>query len=1089
MPIPGRQRAIDAHSKLRISAPCKGRLGAYGSARLVRPLLRMLKSPLLRFLLLSLLFLDSSSSPAQAQATVEVIHNFTEAPGISSYGLTADGEGNLYGTTEIGGQNGYGTVFRVSPSGSVTHLYHFESDLHFKSRLLLASDGWLYGTSVTGGLQNRGTIYRVSKTGEFEMLYDFSAGNIQYPTGELIEVGPGQFYGVGPEKFPSSGSDPFPGMIYRFSASEGLEVLRYIETAKGGTPNGPLVRGNDGKLYGAAGQNLFRVSVDGLNFEILYTLPTPIERSYFDRTTKRPPLTLASDGKFYGITETGGTHGFGTFFSLTESGELNVLHHFESTLPSIISGLVEGPDGLLYGTSVSERFRISKNGAFELIPVPEIYRGIYQTANVVFVGAESFIITIGNGPNDNLRNGAIVKHSPTEGYQITCRFGTGDSYFGAIHYYGIPSRLHLASDGNLYASVSDGGVFGNGAIARIKPGQGVDFSLASESLSTRSLCSLGLTEGAAKTLYGVGSRNAILKVPLDGGPAAVRNLESEVEPQFPFVRGTDGNLYTIGRTGSNPYTYYISRLDEAEQSAKLTNLHTFNDSATDVPFSLAVGSSGALYGTGSRSIFRVSPDGGLAVLNVFPVGSMGFLTNVCEGPDGAYYGLAYRPEGSSRLRFVKVTAAGELVVLQNYPTTDTQSFVYGPLIRANDGNFYVPSPEGIIRVTPVGEISMVHPMPVGASWRTRLGLAGDGSIYGLSAIGGPSNVGQLFRIVLPPPTTPAKSTFATTIVNESGEFVGSVNVQVTGQGRVSGTITMFGKARRFKGTLDSNGNLISSVTSPTKLPSEIQLKLDLSANPPTLTAVVYTFPSTPAASGRSIVVTSRASSLPAGVTAGKRTLRFSLPQQDLSPKGYGWATGAVSRSGSVRLVGRLADGAPFTSGFKLQVDGTGLLQIPHLKPDGWAFGLLDFKSTSGAEPNGTVSCRTPGLGGAIENLQAYMAPYDAPSANERVLNYNEPILDASLTVSGADPLNAAFNILLGDKAVAIEPNDLKLSLSIERATGRFRGSFNPPQNTAKPIKFSGVFDQTAQQGFGFFSAEGFTGSVTLTPRPAPVESE
>src|SRR3989442_9196271 len=77
----------------------------------------------LLFILLSAAALATTEASAQ---TLTTLYSFTGSDGARPYaGLIADASGNLYGTTSSGGANGYGTVFKVTPTGTETLLYSF----------------------------------------------------------------------------------------------------------------------------------------------------------------------------------------------------------------------------------------------------------------------------------------------------------------------------------------------------------------------------------------------------------------------------------------------------------------------------------------------------------------------------------------------------------------------------------------------------------------------------------------------------------------------------------------------------------------------------------------------------------------------------------------------------------------------------------------------------------------------------------------------------------------------------------------------------------------------------------------------------
>jgi uncharacterized repeat protein (TIGR03803 family) len=94
-------------------------------------------------------------------------------------GLIIDGQGNLYGTTYYGGLYGYGTVFKLTPTGKETILYNFTgaTDGAFaQGRLAMDSKGNLYGTTWRRGTYTFGTVYKVTPSGAESVLYSFTGG-------------------------------------------------------------------------------------------------------------------------------------------------------------------------------------------------------------------------------------------------------------------------------------------------------------------------------------------------------------------------------------------------------------------------------------------------------------------------------------------------------------------------------------------------------------------------------------------------------------------------------------------------------------------------------------------------------------------------------------------------------------------------------------------------------------------------------------------------------------------------------------------------------------------------------------------------
>jgi uncharacterized repeat protein (TIGR03803 family) len=127
---------------------------------------------------------------------------FTNADGASPICTLVLSGTNLYGTTEVGGIAGAGTVFKVSTDGSVfTNLHIFTpvllspndySDGNEPYAGLVLSGTNLYGTAHAGGSGNSGTVFKVSTDGTgFTNLYNFTAvnGGGQNSDGNRIDAG------------------------------------------------------------------------------------------------------------------------------------------------------------------------------------------------------------------------------------------------------------------------------------------------------------------------------------------------------------------------------------------------------------------------------------------------------------------------------------------------------------------------------------------------------------------------------------------------------------------------------------------------------------------------------------------------------------------------------------------------------------------------------------------------------------------------------------------------------------------------------------------------------------------------------------
>src|SRR5712692_11290768 len=135
-----------------------------------------------------------ATTVTKATGTTKVVYSFAgEDDGeYPSTELILDGAGNLYGTTVQGGDLGTGTVFELTPSGGAwTHtvLYSFTGGADGGQPyggVTLDAEGNLYGTTVIGGTggtcveEGCGVVYKLTNSGgswSESVLYDFTGGN------------------------------------------------------------------------------------------------------------------------------------------------------------------------------------------------------------------------------------------------------------------------------------------------------------------------------------------------------------------------------------------------------------------------------------------------------------------------------------------------------------------------------------------------------------------------------------------------------------------------------------------------------------------------------------------------------------------------------------------------------------------------------------------------------------------------------------------------------------------------------------------------------------------------------------------------
>jgi len=135
-------------------------------------------------------------------------------------------KGNFYGTTQNGGANSYGTVFKVTASGKESLLYSFCSQSNCtdggnpSSGVISDKEGNLYGTTLNGGGGNWGTVFKVTLTGEESVFYSFGAysGDGAWPVGGVIVDKEGNLYGTTSLGGANDAGLADPIIVGRFSA-------------------------------------------------------------------------------------------------------------------------------------------------------------------------------------------------------------------------------------------------------------------------------------------------------------------------------------------------------------------------------------------------------------------------------------------------------------------------------------------------------------------------------------------------------------------------------------------------------------------------------------------------------------------------------------------------------------------------------------------------------------------------------------------------------------------------------------------------------------------------------------------------------
>jgi uncharacterized repeat protein (TIGR03803 family) len=245
--------------------------------------------------------------------------------GSVSWGHLVEGsDGRLYGTTAGGGGgSSLGTVFGLNKDGSgYAVLHRFTATNHDgyypRCGLLEGSDGALYGTTEWGGSEDDGIVFKLSRNGSnYVVLHNFGsvAGDGEYPYAALIEGSDGAVYGATPR-----GGTTNAGTVFRLNKDgSDYRVLKSFgaSPADARNPYAPLLEGSDGALYGTTLSGgvmnqgaIFTLARNGSNYAVLHSFGTRTG----DGRAPLSSLVESRDGSFYGLTYDGGASFRGSFF-------------------------------------------------------------------------------------------------------------------------------------------------------------------------------------------------------------------------------------------------------------------------------------------------------------------------------------------------------------------------------------------------------------------------------------------------------------------------------------------------------------------------------------------------------------------------------------------------------------------------------------------------------------------------------------------------------------------------------------------------------------------------------------------------------
>jgi uncharacterized repeat protein (TIGR03803 family) len=769
-------------------------------------------------------------------------------------GLVQGSDGNFYGTTWGNGALGirfeppYGTVLKLTASGYLTniHTFGYEDGANPSSTLVQGGDGNFYGTTWGGGAHGGwGTIFKITPTGLLTSLFSFANTNGAEPYAGLAQDSGGNFYGT-----TFAGGAYGAGTVFKLAA-DGTFTSLYSFTGGNDGSNcfGGLLLASDGNLYGTT-QNggvyglgtVFRISVDG-------TLATLVQFDGYQGANSYCTLIQGADGDLYGTTQNGGAYGWGAIFRLAINSPLQITQQPQpqqayagdtlafsvatfGSLPISYQWLENGTDlsdgGLISGSSSrtltlsnvsladAAMYSVVVSNAYGALTSAVAQLAVMSSPASVVSGPESQTALIGStvtfsveasgdGPlsfqwqenGTNLLDGGNLSGSATPALTLTSVTTTNAGIYsvlvsnalnvvsssnatltvlpvnppgtGFTTFYGFsggtaPFNPHAgvieSSSGNFYGTTLNGGAGLYGAAFKLAPSGAIDVLHSFTNGPDGGTPFAGLIQASNGNFYGASlkglgvSLGTLFRMTTSGVVTplyAFGGGDDGGNPLASLIQGRDGNLYGTASTGGSNGAGTVFRLGTNGIFTALWSFNSTNGSYPAAP--LVQGSGGILYGTTSAggaedlgTIFSLSTNGIFNSLVSFDDTEGAYPSNgLIQATDGSFYGTASSGGANGGWGTVfRMTADGTLTTLHSFNYQDG-AYPIGGLVQGTDGNLYGTTSQGgiggqgtVFRITTNGLLTTLiwFNGANGAAPQASLIQSSNGKFYGTAQFGG-----------------------------------------------------------------------------------------------------------------------------------------------------------------------------------------------------------------------------------------------------------------------------------------------------------------------------------------------------------------
>jgi len=388
----------------------------------------------------------------------KVLHRFAQDKGgVGLLGVIRDAEGNIYGTTQFGGDpkcqpdykaEGCGVVFKLDAMGKETVLHAFTGKRDGGvpvAGVIRDEAGNLYGTTSNGGDPNCfygfgcGVVFKLDPAGKETVLHTFTgAADDGSNPSPVIRDQEGNLYGA------ANGGPTAYGFVFKLNPGTGDLTVLYPFTGgtDGGYPGGELIRDAAGNLYGAAGTG-GDLSCDSTNDPpgcgVVFKLdPAGKETVLYtftggkDGSGPSPGLVRDAEGNLYG-TAVGGSNldcfpqeyppGCGLVFKLNRSGKFTLLYTFTGGADGAYpAGLIRDEAGNLYGTTVAGGYRKCEG-------YPDGFGVVFKLDTI---GKETVLHTFGEGMDGGIPEAGVIRDKAGNLYGTTYEGGCNPSSSGVV---------------------------------------------------------------------------------------------------------------------------------------------------------------------------------------------------------------------------------------------------------------------------------------------------------------------------------------------------------------------------------------------------------------------------------------------------------------------------------------------------------------------------------------------------------------------------------------------------------------------------------------------------------------------------------